>query len=977
MGLDHFASPWFLLLLLLLPGVVLLARRSLAGLSPARRWTAVALRLLALVLLILALAELAWIHVDDKLAVIYAVDVSASIPPAHREAALDYVKRSSRLRDPVRGDWTGLILFGKTSGVEISPKAEALAFAGLNTLVERDFTDIQSAVRLAGALFPERMAKRLVLITDGNENRGKALEEARAAKEKGIEIVALPVSYAYPGEVLLDKVVVDPEVHRGEPFDVRVVVEATRKTRAMLRLFENQVAIHGREVELKEGKNVFVVQRRLEADGRYLYDAVVEPLIPQDDALTQNNSAHGFTSIHGLPRILFAGVTEDGALPRALREEGHNVEVLQPGELPGSLEEYLAYDAIILSNVAADALGEERMKMFESLVKAVGIGFVMVGGDESFGPGGYQGTPVEELLPVEMEIKQKKVLPNGALAIVMHSCEINNGNYWAVKTVEQAIKVLSPRDYAGVLFYDYQGGEKWLFPLTLVSQRSKMLSLLSTFSPGDMPDFSRIVTLAHAGLKKTPAAIKHMIVLSDGDPNPPSTAQIQAMRADAITLSTICMGWHSTPTAMQNMARLGGGKFYSLTNPQQLPSIFVREATTVRKSLISERDFKALPRSGASFLRGVGLEAAPVLKGYVIASQKPSASQDLVAPPLPDDPTLDPILSSWAYGLGKSVAFTSDAGRRWAAEWIGWQDYRKLWGQIVRWVSRQGSDQRLRATRSIDGETGSITVDGIDEAGNFLNGLDFEGALVDPDFRTQSVDIRQVAPGRYRADFPAEKQGTYLLNLRYTSDGQPRSFSTGLSVPYSPEYRRLETNHELLERLTAATGGRVLASDDPAAPFARDYPPNRSARELWRDLLKAAAVIFFADVFVRRVAIDWAALARRGLAAATAVLTRRRRAQVPADPRMEALLRRKTQVRQRESEGKKFFEPTKVGVEPLDPRFVAGAGPSGSSPHRTAPMPAVDKPAAVSAPTGDSYTGRLLEAKRRARAKRDGEDRPQ
>src|SRR5262245_22904685 len=561
---EHFARPGWLVLLLLAPAVYLLARRSLAGLPPVRRAFAVGLRTLVVVLLALAAAEFRWVKKNDRLAVIYAVDVSASIPPEHRQAALEFVKRSAQARDPRRGDFVGLVVFGKNAGIEVSPRPQELAFEGLNTLIERDFTDLQSAIRLAMAVFPEGAARRLVILSDGNENRGQALEEARAAREQGVEIDVLPISYDYPAEILVDKVVVDPAVHRGEPFDVRVIVESTRATRSTLRLFENQVQVTEQQVELRPGKNVFVFPRRQDADGHYAYQAIVEPLSQDDDAILQNNSADAFTSIRGLPKVLLATPDPSAEAPllKALKEELINVTVVRPEALPGEVEEFLDYDAIILSNVPASHFTEDRMKMFESLVKAVGLGFVMLGGEDSFGAGGYLGTPVEELLPVSMDVQQKKVLPNGALAIVMHSCEINNGNYWAKETVKKAIQVLSPRDYAGVLYYGGMGQEQWLFQMTQVKDRNRMPNAISGFTPGDMPDFSRIVQLAYTSLTKTPASIKHIIILSDGDPNMPSPAQIQAIRQANITISTICMGWHSSPANMKQLAKDGGGKYY-------------------------------------------------------------------------------------------------------------------------------------------------------------------------------------------------------------------------------------------------------------------------------------------------------------------------------------------------------------------------------------------------------------------------------
>ncbi len=977
--LENFSSPLHLLLLAAaLPLVLWLSRRSLAGLGKARRWVCIALRILVVLFLVLALAETRLLWRNDRLAVIFLIDRSASVPPEHQSAALDFVRSASQYRNRERGDAAGLVAFGRTAGIESSPKPEELALDGFSTVIERDFTDVQAAIRLAMAAFPEGYGKRLVIITDGNENRGRALEEARAASSAGATIDVLSVRYRYAGEILLDKLVVDPEVHVGEPFDVRIVVESTRESRATLRLFENRELIQSQEVQLKAGKNVFTVPRRLELADLYYYEALVEPSRKEDDGIFQNNGAHAFTFIRGQPRILLCAddPSLDGSLVDALASERIKAHTLRPESLPNEPEGYLQYDAIIFSNVSADRLAPAKMQMFENLVRAAGIGFVMLGGDASFGAGGYMGTPIEELLPVSMDVKQKKSLPNGALAMVIHSCEINNGNFWAKETVQRAIKVLSPADYAGVLYYDGMGGERWLFPMTPCIQKAMMLGRLQGFAPGDMPDFSRIMTMALNGLKNTPAMIKHMIVFSDGDPSMPSNQLIQQIRQSKITISTICMGWHSAPDNMKWLAQQGAGNYYELTGPERLPEIFIREAVTVKKALIQEKDFKPLVRRGGSYLAGLDLESLPALRGYVIASQKEQADQFLAAPPVEGDPILDPILSSWQYGLGKSVAFTSDGGRRWAALWASWSGYQKFWGQTLRWVSRVRSDDRFRVTREQEGDSAAVLIDAVDPAGNFVNGIDFEGTVMAPDFQTAPIEVRQMAPGRYRAEFPIRQKGTYLASLKYLKDGKPQIYSTGVTVPYSPEYRKLETNDFLLERLAAAAQGKVLDRlGEPArlqAVFGRDFPATTTPQDLWRDLLKLAALFFFIDVFVRRVAIDYQKAIRASWQHVAAWVTRRSLQPAPADPRLSALLKKKTAVWQAQPAlARKFFEAgDQKGQEPaLDASFIAGASKPSEKKSEKADKPDIT-PAPQKVPRqpaeAESYTSRLLAAKRRA-----------
>jgi len=453
----------------------------------------------------------------------------------------------------------------------------------------------------------------------------------------------------------------------------------------------------------------------------------------------------------------------------------------------------------------------------------------------------------------------------------------------------------------------------------------------------------------------------------------PSASQVQAIRKDGITISTVCMGWHSNPQNMQLLARSGGGKYYELTDPAQLPSIFIREATTVRKSLIAERDFQPIVRSWGSYLRGLDLPAMPPLKGYVITSQKETADQALAAPPLEEDPTLDPILSSWTYGLGKAVAFTSDSGRRWGAQWLTWSDYRKFWGQIVRWVSRETSDHGLRPSRAVEGDTAALTIDAVDEAGNFMNGLVLEGAVVDPDFRSHPVEVRQVAPGRYHSAFPVGKRGTYVVSLRYERDGRSYGYSTGLSVPYSPEFRHLSTNEDLLRRIADAASGKVLGSGDAAVVFERNFPPARSSQDLWRYLVEAAAVLFFLDIFVRRVALDYRKVSAALLERARAAISRRPRAELPADERLSALLKKKSEVRAAQAGERRFFEAGEAPAPPvLDDAFIAGATPHAPGPHVPPPAPPAAEAAANQAKEEvASYTARLLAAKRRALEKRE------
>ncbi len=1001
----EFASKWFLFGLVLLPLVYWLSRRSLSGLGRGRRITAVVLRTLAVLLLVLGLARTRVFKSDDSLCVFFVADRSYSILPERWELILEEIASAQRDMRSVDGDRVGLILFGREAGIEVSAQEGEIDFDKLEfqTLIRPEATDIQSAIRLAVAAFPQGVGgKRLVLFTDGNENRGAVLEEVRSARSLGVTVDVVPVRSAQPAEIWVDKVVVDPEVQVGQPFDLGIVVSSTEATRARILIYQNDTLIDQTGVvrDLEPGKNPLTVRGiRHDAPGFFDFEVRVEPLDRKADRVTQNNMGSAFVLIAGEPKVLLCLSSAEfeqeqqleAPLLAALADERIGVDVVPAELLPRDAGEYLNYDAIIFSNVGAHELTEERMKLLHGLVEGVGLGFVMIGGQNSFGAGGYQGTPIERLLPVDMEVKQKKILPNGALAVVVHSCELGNGNWWARKVVQKAIRILSPRDYCGVLYHDDLGGEKWLFPMWPCSKKQMMLGRLKNFNPGDMMSFQQIFKLALTGLQGTPASVKHMIILSDGDPGAPNPSDVKQITSgrSPVTISTICYGAHggTIPPIMRDLAKKGKGKFYHLRDPKKLPEIFIREATTVRKSLISNDPFFPQVLAHGAVLQGLRDERLPQLGGYVLSTAKPLADVLIVRPPVPEDPTQDPILATWNYGLGKSVAFTSDARPHWGKRWTGWGSYQKFWSQLVRWVSRSRSPVAGRVTRQIRGGEGKIIFDAINETTGALDStLRIEAKVVSPDHETRDVVGRQTRPGRYEFDIPADVEGTHTVTLQYVKDGQKSSFTTGLTVPYSPEFRHRDPNAPLLQRIADASDGRYvagLANVGDVDLFSRDFPRSWDVQDIWRGLLTTALLLFFADIVVRRVMIDYRGAVVKAAALVARVLPGRRKRDTAEDVELANLLRRKQEMRDKQRERAAAWELTAGSAgdagdaddaPKLDAAFDASAAPSSESAADKPKPKKAKKPEPEPAEEG-GYTSRLLAAKRRALDKRRGDDR--
>ena len=124
-----------------------------------------------------------------------------------------------------------MIVFGKEPRVEVPPAPTELNLLGIESTIDPEYTDLGAAIKLALATFPEDTARRIVVLSDGNENRGNLLEQALAAKSLGVQVDVLPIEYFYDREVLVEKVSIPPDVKKGETVNINVVIRASEPTR--------------------------------------------------------------------------------------------------------------------------------------------------------------------------------------------------------------------------------------------------------------------------------------------------------------------------------------------------------------------------------------------------------------------------------------------------------------------------------------------------------------------------------------------------------------------------------------------------------------------------------------------------------------------------------------------------------------------------------------------------------------------------
>ncbi|MBC8101547.1 MAG: VWA domain-containing protein [Cytophagales bacterium] len=969
-----FDQPAFLLALLLLPLFAAVSLRgSLADLDPLRRSLSLALRLTIVASIVFALAGMNWVRRSGANCTLFLIDASYSMPRRDRQRALDIVNEATgkmRAEDKV-----GVILIGAEPRLAFEPSLRGKIACEL-TVPDGSQTNLARGVTSALSYFPDDAARRIVLLSDGNETTGSLLEAARSAASEETPIDVLPLGSAPDREALLERMLTPPIAKRGEPFPIKVVANSISGGPGTLRLYRNGESVGEQRVDLQPGKNVLTVEGRADKPGFYAYEArLVTP--NGADTYAENNRAVSFVAVEGKPRLLLIQPRDplipDDYLPPAMAAQNVQVEVGTPRDLPTQAASLAAYDGVILSDVPADSLSNAQMRTIQASVRDLGMGLTMIGGDLSFGAGGYYQTPIEEALPVDLNLKKMKRLPGVALALAMdYSGSMNSQGQntpgsqskldLAKEATDQAVDLLNVQDQVGVLAVDTQANV--IVPLQYVTNKRKIHQGVAAINGGAGTEMSAAVKGCLALLKNADAKVRHAILVSDGETGPYDYAPLIAeLRKAKITFSLVIIDEGQGAAGidpLKRVVRATGGRFYRVLDASQIPKIFLRETQTISKPPILEEPFiPRLATPGSPLVSGTNWAGVPPLLGYDVVNAKPTAEVALASH------KGDPVLASWQYGLGKTVAFTSDAKARWGAQWLQWPGYSSFWAQILRWSLRKSDTGSYQSAAELVGSRGRISVDAVDDkTGAFVNFVDATARVVGPDGASQTVRLVQTGPGRYAGSFDAGKTGSYVAAVtQKTSDGKTRIARAGLSVSYSPEYAALKPNTALLLRAADITGGRALKSG--AEVFA-ERRERRLPQSLVLFLLTLALLLFPFDVAVRRLQL-------RPVAEGTVEVLNSARATV----RENLAARRPNQEAQREraaasSVGRLATRKNALSSEPDDdspPPVSASVEPDRpavvwSSKPQAAPIPSA-APTANPEPAGD-YLSRLREAKKRA-----------
>jgi uncharacterized membrane protein len=884
----------FLALLLLAPYLWYCHKKSYADLSPGRRLISLVLRALAILLVLLGLSKPVLSLRNSDQAVLFVVDVSDSASPESLDEAMQQiVKRTDSLG---RGQSAGLILFGGSPSLVVAPASAKLDLSDplkrkifhkrerdridarireleRGTLgdaqkseiaqlqkdraeieawrkeIGADDTNLEAACRLARATLPNEARRRIVLATDGNGTRGDLLRESTELRAAGISVHTIPLRKKDAPEVLAESLVAPAEALVKAPFDLEFHIQSNRATEADIKIYRNKFLVATRTLSLKEGKNLLEIPKITLEEGFHEFEAIVAA---KDDTVLENNVARTAVRVAGRPKVLLVEREENQAryLEEALQTAEIQVEVRPPQGIPAEMNDLLNYDVLILSDVGADQLTSSQMDLIKRFVREMGGGFVMLGGEHSFGLGGYYKTPVEEALPVRMPIRKNVEKPNLALILVIDKSGSMGGQKieLAKEAALAAAEVLKANDQFGVIAFDSLA--QWICELTGASEFDAIASKVSRLEAGGGTNIYPALYDAYQALLNSDAKLKHIILLTDGVTEPGDYEELAGhIAADQITLSTVGIGDDCDKKFLEDMAATGNGASYFTEDFNAIPQILTRETMRASKSMLVEEPFVPKVVSITGAMKGIDFDKAPYLLGYVATQPKETAAVGLKSD------YGDPVFAEWRFGLGRSAAFTSDAKPRWAGDWISWESFSKFWGQLVRSVMSTGTHHDLRTRNRVtmaDGKA-TITLDVRGRVGEFRDDVQPEISLVETGGEPKPIEIEHVAPGLYKATFPIEKYGDfYRLMVVQRQGGDPVEVrALAVTESYSPEFRNPLANDDTLKQLAADTGGVFEPKEDQVWKF--DGDPASTPQDTWWWWLVAASILLPLDIAVRRL----------------------------------------------------------------------------------------------------------------------------
>jgi Ca-activated chloride channel family protein len=799
---------------------------------------------------------------------VFVVDRSESIGSEARDVADRWLEDA--LAAAPSGRRATIVEFGAKPVLTVPPGAASEVAGGVGgdtsgqdqEPLDPAFTDISAALGLGRAL-PLGGGRRLVLVSDGGENIGQAIDQAAQAAAEGvpIDVVALPgVSAA---DLRVDGVAAPASAWEGEPVSVLAGVETGRGGPATVELLVDGVVKETIETDLAEGLTSQAFTLTDLASGFHALEVRVQGEAEANRRTDDDRVLHGIV-VRERPSLLL--VVPEGADPGVMRgileRGGTDVTVTDPAGIPSRLSELGAWDGFVLDNVPATAMTVDQIAGLREATRSLGRGLVVIGGTAAYGPGGYAGTLLEEALPVTVKVTDGRERQRVALLLIMDKSGSMGydplGGQGKIEMAKEAVRLaarsLTEGDQVGLIVFNDR--QEWVVPLTTITDEASRGAIdrkIAAIEPDGGTEILPALSVGLDAIRNAEADARHIVLLSDGKARTGTRESYQRLLDDALTdrttLSTIAIGEDADTDLLNFLADEGGGRYHFTVRDEEIPQLTLEEARSAGSQSVIRGGFRPIQVAPSPILAAFKPEQLPDLAGYDFAEAKPDAQVILTSD------REDPVLAKWQYGLGRVIAWTADNGSDLAAPWAMWEGYDKFWAAAVRWALPDPERRPLTLATERDGADVVLTVSAAGESGDFADFLPTFATVTTAAGETVATrEMTQTAPGEYTMRLPAPEAGAYAVEVRQERASGPLVETAGITVPPSPETQPAPNGPSLLASLAARTDGRILSLDNPGALWDAPAPggsPLREHRAVWFIPIGLALALFVIDIATR------------------------------------------------------------------------------------------------------------------------------
>jgi uncharacterized membrane protein len=803
------------------------------------------LRLLAITAIVGALARPYQSDLAPSQGAIALVDISSSMTDAQGQRLLSEASSlSAHIGAPLK-----VIPFAKTAATTPQSATSYSTLRATGSNLDPIATNIESALTSAR----HGRSPLVFLLSDGYESTGHAL----AAVGTGASPRVFPLTIDGPRDsqgISISQLFAPQVVKSQQRAEVRVTLSNPEDTdsRGTLTIKHGPAQILSKQVALPKSED---------ATFTALSDSSLEGLHPivATYAWNDETGSHSVSKTTWLSSekrdkvLLLSGAPEDDRyLSQILRGQAYQLRSeIASQTTSAALGAPNDYRTIIINNVAANAIPSPFSDAIAPFVRNGG-GLITIGGDKSYGLGGYIGSQFETLLPVRLvppHLEKKRL--NVAVQLVIdksRSMAMDSRLEFAKSAAREVLNSLKDDDYIGVIgFDDVPFIALPISPVGNVNVRASAMERISRLYPTKKTNLFPALDEARRGMARINTGRKHVIVLTDGklpDPGPYYFDLVKQMRVLGVTVSTVVVGNDADDGFLAQLAEVGGGSFYQTVNPENLPKIFLSDVKVAsnEKSLKETQD---IPVSvGPSGIISTQLSDFPTLRGFVETLQRESAKTELI---VTAEEKAFPLLASWNVDKGKVVSFTSDANGRWSSLWMQWRSINEFWSDIVESTIAQSGGARSNVDFELRSwvEGGEVVVDLalFDDIG----GASLGGEITRPSQEKAPLSFSAVSPGHYQARAPKAAPGKYIATVSIGKATLP-DVAWEISDETFSERPHFKPNMPLLQQIASRSGGLVNPDKEALTKYLQMAT---AKRDLSRAYASLALLLFILELLVR------------------------------------------------------------------------------------------------------------------------------